>query len=287
MGIDSRITVGNCEGDAVRLRVRDNEIVITGEPWPRRLRSNGLQKGAILTIAGADIAGEGVGFGVPVAFIGGNFVYSTHAKVEQIDKGARKTFEMNAISTKIWRSRLLSGLPGPDALFDGWLMGNLSPLYRSWGFAQIVANGFWRLERSTQAIEHGFSPTQSRGSVSMDYEVEDDVIRVTMDPTGLVPGCTRLSVMNELDARVFDSYEDSSGLTLHGWRVGAWSPVEAEWARFSASDGSSSFRLWGVEGARLFRGREVVPGHLSWAGLAYELRKPLCLFTYIVEIGGS
>ena len=121
----------------------------------------------------------------------------------------------------------------------------------------------------------------------MDYEVEDDTIKVTVDSTSLGPGCTRLSVMNELDARVFDSYEDSSGLTLRGWRVGAWSPVEAEWARFSASDGSSSFRLGRVESARLFRGREVVPGHLSWAGLAYELRKPLRPFTYTVEIGNN
>ena len=93
--------------------------------------------------------------------------------------------------------------------------------------------------------------------------------------------------MNELDAQVFDSYEDSSGLTLRGWRVGPWSPVEAEWARFSASNSSSSFRLWRVEGARLFRGREVVPGHLSWAGLAYELKKPLRSFTYTIDIGGS
>ena len=93
--------------------------------------------------------------------------------------------------------------------------------------------------------------------------MKDDAINVVVDPTGLGPGCTRLSVMNELDAQVFDSYEDSSGLTLRGWRVEPWSPVEAEWARFSASNGSSSFRLGRVEGARLFRGREVVPGHLS------------------------
>ena len=134
--------MGTREGDAIRLRVRDNKIVITGELWPHRQRSNGLQKGAILTTAVADIAGEEVGFGTPVAFICGSFVYSTHAKIEQIDKGARKTFEMDAVSTKRWKSRLLSGFPGPDALFDGWLIGNLSPLYRSRGLAQVVANGF-------------------------------------------------------------------------------------------------------------------------------------------------
>ena len=93
--------------------------------------------------------------------------------------------------------------------------------------------------------------------------------------------------MNELDARVFDSCEDPSGLALRGWRVRPWSPVEAEWARFSASDGSSPFRLGRVEGTRLFRGREVVLGHLSWVGLMYELRKPLRSFTYTIEIGGS
>jgi hypothetical protein len=277
--------VGTHEGDAVRLHVGDADIVIADEPWPRRLRSNGLQKGAILTIMGVDVAGEGVGFGVPVAYIGESFVYSTHAEVEETNGGARKTFEMDAVSIKRWGSRLLAGLPGPNTLFDGWLMGNLSPLYRSRGFAQVVANGFWRFERSIGVIEHGFSSTKTRGSVSVEYKVEADTIRVTVDPAGLGSGCERLSVMNELDARVFDSYDDSDGLQLRGWRVGAWSPVEAEWARLSAADGSSSFKLGKVEGARLFRGREIVPGHLSWAGLAYELRKPLHRFAYTVEVG--
>jgi hypothetical protein len=270
---------------AVRLCVSDAEVVITDEPWPRRLRSNGLQKGAILTVAGSDVAGEGVGFGVPVALVGGRFVYSTHAEVEKTEGGVRKTFEIDAMSTKKWASRLLSGLPGPAALFDGWLMRNLSSLYHSRGLAQIVANGFWRLERSTGAIEHGFSSTSTRGIVSVEYTVESDAIRITVDPMGLSPGCERLCLMNELDARLFDSYDDSGGLELHGWRVGAWSPVEAEWARFTAGDGSSFFKLGRVEGARMFRGREMVPGHLSWAGLAYELKKPLRRFTYTVEIG--
>lgn len=277
--------MGTRKGSAVRLCVGDAEVIITDEPWPRRLRSNGLQKGAILTIGGCDVAGEGVGFGVPIALVGGRFVYSTHAEVEETKEGARKTFKIDATSTKKWASRLLSGLPGPAVLFDGWLMRNLSPLYHSRGFAQVVANGFWRFERSTGVIEHGFSSTSTRGSVSVEYTMESDAIRITVDPTGLGPGCERLCLMNELDARFFDSYDDSGGLELHGWRVGAWSPVEAEWARFTAGDGSSFFKLERVEGARMFRGREMVPDHLSWAGLAYELKKPLHQFTYTVEIG--
>ena len=285
MRIGFRITVRTRECDAVRLCMGDTEFIITDEPWPRRLRSNSLQKGAILTVTGSDVAGEGVGFGVPVAFIGGRFVYSTHAKVEETKGGARKTFEIDATSTKRWTSRLLSGLPGPASLFDGWLMRNLSPLYRSRGFAQIVANGFWRLERSTGVIEHGFSSSLTRGSVTVEYRVEPDAIRITVDPKGLDPECDRLCLMNELDARLFDSYDDSGGIKLHGWRVGAWIPVEAEWARFTANDGSSYFKLGRVEGARMFRGREIVPGHLSWAGLAYELKKPLRRFTYTIDIG--
>jgi hypothetical protein len=278
-------TVGTHERDVVKLPVGNAEFVIASEPWPRRHRSIILQKGAILTIVDGDVAGEGVGFGVPVALIKGSFVYSTHAEVEKTEGGAIKTFEMDAISTKRWTSRLLSGLPGPTALFDSWLMGNLSSLYRSRGFAQVVANGFWRLERSTGAIEHGFSSIPTRGRVLVDYKVEADTIIITVNTSGLGPSCEKLFLMNELDAQVFDSYDDSDGLELRGWHVGAWSPVEAEWARFKARDGSSSFKLGSVEGARLFRGREVVPGHLSWAGLAYELEQPLRQFTYTVKIG--
>lgn len=279
--------LGEATGGVLRLPLGGGaSVAFSSQPWPNRHRSRSIQKGAILVGPGLDLAGEGVGFGLPVAFYGGRPVFSTHASLEATDGGARKVFTMDAASTKRWSSRLLSGLPGPGALFDGWLMGNLSGMYRSRGFAQVVANGFWRLERSTGAIEHGFAPTRPRGSVSVEYAVAPGTIRVSVDPSGLSTGCERLCLMNELDARVFDSYDDSGGARLLGWRVGAWSPVDADWARFSARDGSTSFRLRRVEGARMFRGREIVPGHLSWAGLAYEVVAPLRGFGYAVEVGG-
>ena len=119
--------MGTREGDAIRLRVRDNKIVITGELWPHRQRSNGLQKGAILTTAVADIAGEEVGFGTPVAFICGIFVYSTHAKVEQIDKGARKTFEMDAVSIRDGRAGFSPAFLGQTRYSTAGSLGTSHP----------------------------------------------------------------------------------------------------------------------------------------------------------------
>ena len=164
-------------------------------------------------------------------------------------------------------------------------MSNLSELYRFRGFAQLVANGFWRLERSTRAIEHGFTATNSKGNVSVDYTVEPSTLGISVDPSELSPGCERLCLMNELDTKIFDSYDDSDGIRLRGWKVGAWSPVEADWARFSAYDGSISFKLLKLEDVKMFRGREIVPGHLLWAGLAYDMGAPLHGFSYTVEIG--
>jgi len=96
----------------------DASVIFSNLTWPSRHRSRSIQKGAIITGPSFDIAGEGVGFGLPVAFYAGRPVFSTHARLEATNRGVKKVFMIDAISRKNWSSHLLSRLPGPGAFFD-------------------------------------------------------------------------------------------------------------------------------------------------------------------------
>jgi hypothetical protein len=257
---------------------------VSSWPWPHRLKSGPLQKGVFLTTPQGDLNGEGLGFGSPIAFYRDKPVFSTHAHLQALEDGAVKTFTLDAESTKRWSNLHLVGLPGPEAIFNNRLTRYFAGIYRSQRMAQIVANGFWRFEQSTSLIDHGFKKAENLGNVVVKYAIKPGVITIMVDPSKLSPCCRKLCIMNELDANVFTVYDDSDGAHLKKGEVGAWSPVDANWAKFSAPDGSMSFRLFRMESAKMYRGREFVPGHLSWSGIAYEQTAPLKPFSYNVEI---
>jgi len=231
-----------------------------------------------------DLTGEGLGFGSPIAFYDDRPVFSIHAHLKAGESGVTKTFALDAESTKKWSNNRLSGLPGPETIFDNRFTRNFAGLYRSRRMAQFVANGFWRFEQSTGMIYHGFKEAKPWGKVVIEYTIKPGMIIITVDPSKLCPGCKKLCIMNELDAEVFTVYDDSDGAHLNKGKIGAWSPIDAMWAKFSTPDDSISFRLSKVEPARMYRGREFVPGHLSWVGLTYEQTAPLKPFSYTVEI---
>ncbi len=231
-----------------------------------------------------DLNGEGLGFGSPIVFYRNRSVFSTHAHLQELEKGVIKTFTLDAESMKRWSNRHLSRLPSPEAIFNNRFTRYFAGIYRSQRIAQILANGFWRLEQSANLIDHGFKEAEPLGDVVIKYEIEPGVITIMVDPSRLSPSCEKLCIMNELDADVFTVYDDSNGAHLSKGEVGAWSPVDAKWARFSAEDDSISFRLSIVEYAKMYRGWELVPGQISWSGLAYEQIAPLRPFNYTVEI---
>ena len=132
-----------------------------------------------------------------------------------------------------------------------------------------------------------FAAGPSFGTVLVRYTLADGqrTVAVAVDPSALSPGVTELVVMNELGARHFAHYWDAAGLLLDGPRIGSWDAVNAPAAGFRADDHAIGFALPNVAGARLYRGRELVGGRLSWAGFGYSLTPPACL-RYSLEITG-
>ena len=93
------------------------------------------------------------------------------------------------------------------------------------------------------------------------HSVEGELARVavSLDLTGLGGrGFTEVVVMDELGARHFDRYEDSDGRVLRGDEIGTWDEVTAARASFVSTAHRVAFSVGQVEGARLFRGRELV-----------------------------
>ena len=83
-------------------------------------------------------------------------------------------------------------------------------------------------------------------------------------------GVTEVILMNEQGARFFDRYTDSLGLLLYGKNIGCWDEVDAREASFGGSTTGASFTAEKAEGARLFRGRELVGSRLAWSGFGYS-----------------
>jgi len=142
--------------------------------------------------------------------------------------------------------------------------------------------------RAALNIERKFEEEVSLGKVSVGYDIDAALKTVTVDldlrASRFDPGA-EIFVMNELGADFFDEYRDSCGCRLKREAIGTWDEVRAAEAAFLDSAHGLSLTLLNVEGARLFRGRERVPGKLAWAGLTYKLPGRAEHFRYTVRIG--
>ncbi len=131
---------------------------------------------------------------------------------------------------------------------------------------------------------------QPAGTVHVDYTVDAEIggIRVRVDARGLNrAGATELVVMNELGANHFPLYADCEGVRLRGTEIGTWEEVNAPEASFISLRLGISFTMRRLPESRLFRGRELTPGRLSWAGFAYSLPPTAEGIEYILSVGAS
>jgi len=111
------------------------------------------------------------------------------------------------------------------------------------------------------------------------------VIRVSLDASPLVgQGVTELILMNEQGGTAFDTYRDSAGAALRGARIGAWDRVTAPEASMVSSTRKIAFTVAGGDGARLYRGREVVGSRLAWAGFGYSFDPALGKLDYLIRL---
>ncbi len=285
-----------------------------------------LPKGLVLLDGGEDLAGEGVGLGVPILKRGLQTVFPGGVEVSWRHDGA--AWELEAVYDMCLVERMVkvggdSRLVTSRALYAA--KDALAALHRRFprlrGLLTATSLGLRRRFGWTTAYEDaGFHlPVTVRYAIRVAEDARADIpggiadagepgrrqsrttddgepgrrpsgrelarLAIGLDLTGLAGrGFTEIVVMNELGARHFDRYEDSDGRVLRGGEIGTWDEVTAAQASFVSTEHHAAFSLGQVEGARLWRGRELVGSRLAWTGFGYSLRPDRSAFSHELRI---
>ena len=272
-------------------------VITNGEDYP----TSRLQKGLILIFYGQELAEEGVGFGVPVLKMGVRTIFPGGIELDCSEEGSCQ--QIRAIFFMNLEERLTSqGLGSVRSSWLYWIKNHLADIYRRFPPARGPLTALSNAFRSSFGWQTTFEDTGCNYAVKVNYSVDSrsGVIVVEVDATGGVEnsappigglqsggqkiGVTEVIMMNEQGAHHFDAYMDSSGLLLRGGAIGSWDEVTAERASFRSSAHRLAFTLQQVDGARLFRGRELIGSRLAWSGFGYCLAPGSRRFAYTLKI---
>jgi hypothetical protein len=245
-----------------------------------------LQKGILLLQDGQELTEEGVGFGVPVLKRGIQTIFPGQFELSSRNKGSIQEvtarFKMN-LEEKI-------GRPGFGNVESEWvytIKNSLAAIIRRFpwlrGLLTTASNVLRRLFRwETTFEEAGYCTLVD---VLYTIDSQSGLIIIEVDTTDLsVEGITEVVVMNEQGARIFDQYRDSNGTLQQEKEIGCWDEVTAEWASFVSESHGLVFTLRQLNGARLYRGRELVGSRLAWSGFGYSFPPSFGKISYEVNI---
>lgn len=246
-----------------------------------------LQKGLLLAFRDKDISGEGIGFGVPILKSGNKTFFPGSARITTLRESEMVSvtvdYDLNLVEKKALKGKNI------EYRYFYAITENLSRLHRSYPrIRKMLMHGSNFLRRFF-GFETLFEKIDTHGIVGVRYEIhkEEGIIQINVDASGIEKkDYTEIMVMNELGASHFNEYHDSTGLILKGDAIGTWDETFADEASFIDTIHSIVFTLGKVAGARMFRGREFVPGRLAWAGLAYSLPPCTDNFDYNIRIRG-
>lgn len=247
--------------------------------------TTGLQKGLLLVDLGQKLAEEAVGFGVPVLKRGLQAIFPGAANLSyQQQDGIWKITALYSLNL-VERISKAGGVPVENKPFYAakYVLAALirrSPILR--GPLTAISS---RLSKAFN-WETTYAPAGLSTELQVFYSLKSGMGKVDIEiDTGDLPdGITEVMVMNEQSARMFDCYRDTSGIFLQGQAIGCWDKVTAREAWFESSVHRVAFRLGQVNGARLFRGRELVGSRLDWAGFGYSFAPSIQRFRYELSI---
>lgn len=250
---------------------------------PRNLEIAPLQKGLVLALGDLELVEEGAGFGVPIVKYSDSTYFSSTAELwitqeNQNTVVIKKIFLLDTVSKK-----QVQGAFVDDNLYS--VFHNIFEIaYLNRQMMRPVFDWIMRM-RKTLGVNTKFTKTDSRGKVVVTFNCHPNFVKIEVDLSSLNKNlCKEILFLNEQGATNFRKYADTDGITLYDTQIGAWAKVTAEKASFSDLKRRLSFTLENVEGAELYRGRELVKDRFSWAGMAYALNPRKSSFSYIVKI---
>ncbi len=246
-----------------------------------------IQKGFVLVHENRDLSEEGIGFAVPVLRFGHESIFPGNARVTTEKNGDTTVinidYDMNLVERMMVKSR---NSINSKAFYK--IKEYFSRLHRDFPQLRRILVRTSNSLRCACGIETRFEKVASAGIVSIvnTINARKGTIHVSVDMSNVKKEeCTGVNIMNELGANHFSTYRDSNGLFLRGNAIGTWDEVFADEASFIDSIDKIVFTLNRVNGAKMFRGRELVEGRLAWSGLAYALPRDIINFAYDIRIG--
>jgi len=249
---------------------------------PHCLEISQLHKGLVLLLDGKELIDEGIGFGVPVVKYEDETYFSSSAdSTETLNERnvLVKSFLMDTIS----RKRVGKAAYINESVYS-FFHRFFEKTYLNWKKLTFLFNAIMELRRILK-VETDFVKATPRGTITLTYTCLPDMVRVSVDLTGLNrAGCKQILFLNEQGSSFFRKYVDSDGLTLSDQDIGAWAIVKAKEASLSDFAGSLTFSLRKVKAAQLFRGWENTRGRFSWTGLSYSLLPEAVAFDYVIKL---
>ena len=270
------------------MKVQPHRYVISGklevklyqDTRPNRMEIADLQKGLVLEVESKEIIGEGIGFGAPVAIYRDEVVFSRSARLVNVGPvNITKIFQMDSISRVDFRGIIFGG-PFYKKFYDIF-----SGIYMENNWSQPFFGILMALKRKL-GFKTRFMGVAKRGSIRVKFKFIPPKVLVNVDLTGLqTSGCKEILLLNEQGARSFRRYSDSNGTDQDVSQMGAWEEVRSKSATLEGA--KVKFTVDQQDGARLLRGREEIPGKLSWIGFAYSLHPSIKKFHYVIQIAGN
>jgi hypothetical protein len=264
--------------DGLVLAIDDASRTQDGYPTDR------LQKGLVVLDGGESLAGEGVGFGVPVLKQGVRTIFAGAAHLESRRRG--RLWEVDAVYSLCLvegvarRTAGAPRLPALCALRDGLAAAHrhVHVLRKPLAVTSVTIRRVFGLRTVYEEVD-------PIAELPVTYRVDrSGRIAVRVDLTALrCDRATEVVVMDELGAG-FDRYEDENDPVLKGGDIGTWDDVAASWARFTSDERRVSFAVGQADGAKLRRGRELVGSRLAWSGFGHCARPAGQVLAYDVTV---
>jgi hypothetical protein len=242
-----------------------------------------IQKGLLLAVGEHDLSEEGIGFGVPILRFKHKDIFPGSAQITSSRDGD-KTVVIVDYDLNLEESMEVLGNKINNRAFYR-IKECLSRVHRECPrFRKMLTRASNTLRRFFD-IQTRFKEVTSIGIVRVLYVIHTGNIYVSVD-TGRINnyGCTGIMLMNEQGASYFDIYHDSSGTFLKKNSIGTWDETFAQEAYFRDSIHDIEFMLQKADGAKMFMGREYVPGRLAWSGLAYSIPPESTSFSYHIRV---
>lgn len=249
---------------------------------PRHHLITNLQKGLILVSNRKELVGEGIGLGVPAIRYKDRTYFSGSSTVEFKQTGTRAAIAIKRFTLDLVSERALKNIHVEAKIYRRIKRG-FAELYKKHRHFRLLM--LENLLRHVGVKTH-FVHTTPAGTATVTYRIAQSRIKITAEFKLLHQGgaLQKIYLLNEQGSKHFRKYSDSTGTVLFDREIGAWETVSADWACVHSVEDQIGFRLWKLEEATLYRGREYLDGIFDWIGLDYEANPATTCFEYDIEL---